>query len=205
MPRRADLRAWLERLAPNFNCTVQVREVDIARSSEDDLSGEGLWEQFFSEVADGFWDSVQYFQPGTAFVETITRPSTNQISTISIWVSLGLQRQQADVEATQFLHPPVQEDGHHCLQGRKILHLGASRMIARAAFGSGLNCVHCCAKQGPSLGPFISVTLEVDHLSPPACWETLAKKWIQQVGLHLTARVTMKDHWQPVAVTSSMF
>ena len=46
-PRKADLRAWLVRLAPKYECTVHVREVDIARSSEDDLAGEDLWNRFF--------------------------------------------------------------------------------------------------------------------------------------------------------------
>ena len=66
-PRKSDLRAWLTRLAPGFKCTVHVREVDIARSSEDDLSGEGLWQKFFTEVAEGKWDAVFLSPPCNTF------------------------------------------------------------------------------------------------------------------------------------------
>eukprot|EP00435_Cladocopium_sp_Y103_P061492 s851_g23.t1 len=55
------------RLAPGFNCAVHVREVDIARSSADDLSGDSLWEQFFSEVAEGLWDCVFLSPPCNTF------------------------------------------------------------------------------------------------------------------------------------------
>ena len=46
---------------------MHVREVDIARSSEDDLSGEGLWQQFFSEMAEGKWDAVFLSPPCNTF------------------------------------------------------------------------------------------------------------------------------------------
>ena len=66
-PRKADLRAWLVRLAPKYECTVHVREVDIARSSEDDLAGEDLWNRFFTEVADDKWDCVFLSPPCNTF------------------------------------------------------------------------------------------------------------------------------------------
>jgi hypothetical protein len=41
--------------------------VDIARSSNDDLSATGLWQQFFTEVADGLWDCVFLSPPCNTF------------------------------------------------------------------------------------------------------------------------------------------
>ena len=52
-PRQADIKSWLKRLSPQYNCMVEIREVDISRSEADDLSKDNLWQELFTEVAEG--------------------------------------------------------------------------------------------------------------------------------------------------------
>ena len=58
VPRQADINSCLKTLSNKESFTLELKEVDIERSSADDLSSESLWEQLMCEVRDGLWDVV---------------------------------------------------------------------------------------------------------------------------------------------------
>ena len=102
-PRKSDLRAWLTRLAPGFKCTVHAREVDIARSSEDDLSGEGLWQKFSQRLqrANGMQFSclhpaIHLAGQGIYGRDHRAHAPFVRSMALSIWFPLGFSCQQTD-------------------------------------------------------------------------------------------------------------
>ena len=56
MPRKADVRQCLVKLGQKLGFRVTVHEVDIERSSADDLSDEGLWAEIHKQVSQGDYD-----------------------------------------------------------------------------------------------------------------------------------------------------
>ena len=55
-PRRADINSFLQEFSLQGDFKLSVREVDIERSSEDDLSNSSLWETIFAEIEAGEYD-----------------------------------------------------------------------------------------------------------------------------------------------------
>ena len=67
VPRRSDIHACLRRLSKKGGFTLEVKEVDIERSSDDDLSSEDLWRQLLDEVQSGRWDVIVLSPPCNTF------------------------------------------------------------------------------------------------------------------------------------------
>ena len=58
LPRKPDVRQCLIELARKHGFKVTVHEVDIERSSADDLSRDDLWAKIHEQVSQGDWDVV---------------------------------------------------------------------------------------------------------------------------------------------------
>ena len=67
VPRRSDIHACLRRLSKKGGFTLEVKEVDIERSNDDDLSSEDLWQQLLGEVQSGLWDVIVLSPPCNTF------------------------------------------------------------------------------------------------------------------------------------------
>ena len=63
MPRKADVRQCLVKLGQKLGFRVSVHEVDIERSSADDLSDEGLWAEIHKQVSQGEYDVAMLSPP----------------------------------------------------------------------------------------------------------------------------------------------
>ena len=57
-PRKADIKECLQQLSKTQGFHLTMREVDIERSSVDDLTDVSLWDELFSQVKSGHWDVV---------------------------------------------------------------------------------------------------------------------------------------------------
>ena len=57
-PRKADIKECLQQLSKTQKFQLTMREVDIERSSLDDLTDVSLWDELFSQVKSGLWDVV---------------------------------------------------------------------------------------------------------------------------------------------------
>ncbi len=71
VPRQADINSCLKTLSNKESFTLELKEVDIERSSADDLSSDSLWEQLIGEVRDGLWDVVILRHLATPSVELV--------------------------------------------------------------------------------------------------------------------------------------
>ena len=57
-PRKADIKECLQQLSKTQGFHLTMREVDIERSSVDDLTDVSLWDELFLQVKSGHWDVV---------------------------------------------------------------------------------------------------------------------------------------------------
>ena len=67
VPPRSDIHACLRRLSKKGGFTLEVKEVDIERSNDDDLNSEDLWQQLLGEVQSGLWDVIVLSPPCNTF------------------------------------------------------------------------------------------------------------------------------------------
>ena len=67
MPRKADVKSCLESLGISRGFQVEIREVDIERSNQDDLSSSSLWDELFGLVSEGAFDVVVMSPPCNSF------------------------------------------------------------------------------------------------------------------------------------------
>ena len=57
-PRKADVKHCLKKLAFKRHFELEIREVDIERSSDDDLTKSQLWDELLEQIRSGFFDVV---------------------------------------------------------------------------------------------------------------------------------------------------
>ena len=65
--RKADIKHFLQRFGSQSNFQVTIREVDIERSSADDLLQQSLWDELLKEIDAGHWDVVVLTPPCNTF------------------------------------------------------------------------------------------------------------------------------------------
>ena len=63
LPRKADIREFLQKFASSDEFEFEIREVDIERSSDDDLAESSLWSDLLDQVKRGRWDVVVLSPP----------------------------------------------------------------------------------------------------------------------------------------------
>ena len=201
-PRKSDLRAWLTRLAPGFKCTVHVREVDIARSSEDDLSGEGLWQKFFTEVAEGKWDAVFLSPPCNTFSRArhLWKRSPGPRPIRSKHYPYGFPWVSAANKQT------LGEHNFFIFQCKRMATTAESktRTMPLEASGNGMNYAHCNWNRTQQHGQSTNAILAQTHPSPPGSWETLTRKCPTAGGQLLMQKVFTLDLWGLAVVIGSM-
>ena len=57
-PRKADIRHYLQAFANSQNFSLNIREVDIERSPDDDLTNSGLWDEIFTLIRSGAFQVI---------------------------------------------------------------------------------------------------------------------------------------------------
>ena len=58
VPRKADVKQCLKKLALKHHFELEIREVDIERSSDDDLTKSQLWDELLEQIRSGQFDVV---------------------------------------------------------------------------------------------------------------------------------------------------
>ncbi len=61
------MKSCLESLGFSHGFQVEIREVDIERSEQDDLSSDNLWDELFRHVSEGAYDVVVISPPCNSF------------------------------------------------------------------------------------------------------------------------------------------
>ena len=58
VPRKADVKQCLKKLASKHQFELEIREVDIERSSDDDLTKSQLWDELLEQIRSGHYDVI---------------------------------------------------------------------------------------------------------------------------------------------------
>lgn len=61
------MKSWLIKFAKQFEFTLHIEEVDIARSSDQDLSADQLWNKIFHDISTGVYDVAILSPPCNTF------------------------------------------------------------------------------------------------------------------------------------------
>ena len=65
--RKADVKQCLKKLASKHHFELEIREVDMERSSDDDLTRSQLWDELLEQIRSGHYDVV-FMSPPVAEV-----------------------------------------------------------------------------------------------------------------------------------------